>query len=139
MEECDVQLLLLGKLCKGSLDLPKWVTSRVDRDFRIEVGKIAKCQDGVRTAREKRKRGGSGGKGKGGTKKKKQGPASSSRRKSSSGEASVFSIFAAIRSTWERFSVALFTYECMHVCVHLSCSRFCVVLFDNRFFLFCVY
>eukprot|EP00752_Nemacystus_decipiens_P005128 g4653.t1 len=68
MEECDVRLLLLGKLCKGSLDLPKWITSRADRDFRIAQDKIAECQDKAREQREKRKRpagGKSKGKGKG--------------------------------------------------------------------------
>eukprot|EP00903_Cladosiphon_okamuranus_P008699 g8335.t1 len=88
MEECDVQLLLLGKLCKGSLDLPKWVTSRVDRDFRIDQGKIDYFQDKARTEREKRKRGAGGkdkGKGKGSSKKKKGSSSSSlSRRKSRS-------------------------------------------------------
>lgn len=97
-----MQLLLLGKLCKGSLDLPKWVTSRVDRDFRIDRGKIAECQDVAREMREKRKRpaGGKGrgqgkGKGKGSKKKKKKGSASSSSKAKSAGsrEASLFCSF----------------------------------------------
>lgn len=91
-----MQLLLLGKLCKGSLDLPKWVTSRVDRDFRIDQGKIADCQDEARTERterEKRKRG-AGGKGKGkGSSKKKKASSSSSRTKSSSREEASLSEF----------------------------------------------
>ncbi|CAM9831866.1 unnamed protein product, partial [Ectocarpus sp. 8 AP-2014] len=60
IEECDVQLLLLGKQCKGSLDLPKWVTSRVDRDFRIDQKVVAECQEEVRASRQKRKRGATG-------------------------------------------------------------------------------
>lgn len=68
MEECDVQLLKLGKLCKGSLDLPKWVTSRVDRDFRIDPDVIASCQEALRGSREKRKQ---KGKKKSASKKKK--------------------------------------------------------------------
>ncbi|CAM9230899.1 unnamed protein product, partial [Ectocarpus sp. 13 AM-2016] len=75
IEECDVQLLLLGKLCKGSLDLPKWVTSRVDRDFRIDQKVVAECQEEVRASRQKRKRGATGKKkkdtGKSSAKKKK--------------------------------------------------------------------
>ena len=63
MEECDVQLLLLGKLCKGSLDLPRWVSSRVDRDFRIDQAAIAGCQEQSRGLREKRKRKGKAGSG----------------------------------------------------------------------------
>lgn len=63
MEECDVQLLLLGKLCKGSLDLPRWVSSRVDRDFRIDQNAIAGCQEHSRGLREKRKRKGKAGSG----------------------------------------------------------------------------
>lgn len=92
MEECDVQLLLLGKLCKGSLDLPRWVTSRADRDFRIDLDKIAECQDVAREKREKRKRP-AGGRGKGKSKggKKKKGSATSSKTKSTRArEASVF-------------------------------------------------
>lgn len=90
MEESDVQLLLLGKLCKGSLDLPKWVASRVDRDFKIDQDKIAGFQDAARTKREKRKRR-AGGKGKGSSKKKGSG-SSSSKAKSSSRQASVPSL-----------------------------------------------
>ncbi|CAB1119943.1 unnamed protein product [Ectocarpus sp. CCAP 1310/34] len=73
IEECDVQLLLLGKLCKGSLDLPKWVTSRVDRDFRINQKVVAECQEEVRASRQKRKREATGKKKKdtGSAKKKK--------------------------------------------------------------------
>lgn len=89
-----MQLLLLGKLCKGSLDLPKWVTSRVDRDFRIDQRAIPKCQDKARSDREKRKRR-AGGKGKGKGSKRKKGAASSSKTKSTSREASV-SHFAAV-------------------------------------------
>ena len=99
-----MQLLLLGKLCKGSLDLPKWVTSRVDRDFRIDQGKIAECQDVAREMREKRKRpagGKSRGKGKGSKKKKKGSASSSSKAKyAGSREASLFcSFFSAVQCT----------------------------------------
>lgn len=80
MEECDVQLLLLGKLCKGSLDLPKWVTSRVDRDFRLDQDLVADCQEKRREAREKRKRG-SSSKGSGNKKNKKNKDSSSSKNK----------------------------------------------------------
>lgn len=118
MEECDVQLLLLGKLCKGSLDLPKWVTSRVDRDFRIDKGKIAKCQDGVRTEREKRKRGGAGGKGKG-VKKKKE-PTSSSKAKSSSREASVHMLLRCL-------NLSVNDVHLLHVGTYLPWGRMLVV------------
>ncbi|CAM9185939.1 unnamed protein product, partial [Ectocarpus sp. 6 AP-2014] len=75
IEECDVQLLLLGKQCKGSLDLPKWVTSRVDRDFRIDQKVVAECQEEVRASRQKRKRGATG------KKKKDTGKTSAKKKK----------------------------------------------------------
>ncbi|CAM9527283.1 unnamed protein product [Ectocarpus fasciculatus] len=80
IEECDVQLLLLGKLCKGSLDLPKWVTSRVDRDFRINLNAVAGCQEEVRATRKKRKHGADG--------KKKKGTSKSSAKKKKSAKPS---------------------------------------------------
>lgn len=75
-----MQLLLLGKLCKGSLNLPRWVTSRVDRDFRIDREKIADLQENAREKREKRKRG-AGGKGKGKKSKSSSSSSSSSKTK----------------------------------------------------------
>lgn len=52
-----MHLLKLAKLRKGSsLDLSKWVTSRVDRDFRIDHKIIATCQEELRGSRDKRKR-----------------------------------------------------------------------------------
>lgn len=92
IEECDVQLLLLGKLCKGSLDLPKWVTSRVDRDFRIDQKVVAVCQEEVRATRQKRKRGATG-------KNKKDTSKSSAKKKksarpSASNKASVGGLFS---------------------------------------------
>lgn len=70
MEECDVQLLKMGKICKSSLDLPKWVGKRVDRDFRINRKAIASCQEETRASREKRKRKGQTKKGVSALKKK---------------------------------------------------------------------
>ncbi|CAM9603113.1 unnamed protein product, partial [Discosporangium mesarthrocarpum] len=55
VEQCDVQLLKLGKLCRGSLDLSRWVTHRLDRDFKIHASVIAGCQEELRESREKKR------------------------------------------------------------------------------------
>lgn len=58
-----MHLLKLSKLCKGSLDLSKWVTNRVDRDFIIDPKIVAKCQEQkLRELHDKKKRKGKGSK-----------------------------------------------------------------------------
>lgn len=52
-----MHLLKLGKLCKGSLDLTRWIANRVDRDFRWHAQKIDSCQDKMRASREKKEKG----------------------------------------------------------------------------------
>lgn len=54
MEQCDVHLLKLGKLCKGLFDVTKWVTHRVDRDFRIDRKVVSSCQQEEAEARERK-------------------------------------------------------------------------------------
>lgn len=65
VEQCDLHLLKLGKLCKGSLDLPKWVTNRVDRDFRFDRNMLATCQEEARASRARKQSKGGKRKGKG--------------------------------------------------------------------------